>query len=81
MEIDGHAHQHVSLLAAKTLCLDQKVDHVERGVSRCQTDILREVCQRGDLLATKVGVEHRQFALGLERKPRDSVETARSEAL
>src|SRR5215471_13433475 len=81
VEIDGYAHQYVGLLAAKTLCFHQKVDHVEGGISCCQTDILREVCQRSDFLTTKVGVEHRQFALRLERKPRDGIKTPRGETL
>ena len=67
-EINGNAVQHVGLLTGQSLRLDQKVDHVERGVSRYQANVLREVGERSNLLATKIGIENRHLALWLKRK-------------
>src|ERR1700688_1549518 len=50
VEIDGHAHQYVGLLATQPLRLDQIVNHVERSISRCQADVLREVGEASDFL-------------------------------
>ena len=55
VEIDGHAYHRIGLFAAQAFLLDQKVDHVERGVARGEAHVLGEVGERGDLLAAQIG--------------------------
>src|SRR5580658_9377349 len=59
IEINGHAHQYVGLLPAQPFGLDQIVDHVERGISGCQADVLGEVGERSYFLTAQIGGEDR----------------------